>query len=320
MDKAGRLLRLLSLLETRRDWTAQELSERLDVTTRTVRRDIDKLRELGYPVNAMSGPGGGYQLGSGGSIPPLMLEEDEAVALAASLRIAAREHVLGLDEAGLTLMAKLEQMLPPKLRSRLEDVTSMTVTTGDRAAPRVDPATLSVLAGAARNDERIRFIYTAPGRDPMERHVEPYRVVVVWRNWYLVAFDRDREDWRTFRLDRMAKPAATGMRFTRVDPPDPVALVESGLSIYSYSMRGRVRLHTSVEKAKAMVPGTIGRIGEQNGETILEIGADEPGWIARYVASLPVDFEILEPPELVEAVQHLATGMLERHPTRSCRD
>ncbi len=312
MDKAGRLLKLLGLLETRRDWTAAELSERLHVTTRTVRRDVDRLRELGYPVNAMSGPGGGYQLGTGGSIPPLMLEEDEAVALAASLRIAAREQVLGVDDAGLTLMAKLEQMLPPKLRTRLEDVTSVTLTTAGRPAPRVDPGTLSVLARAARNEERIRFLYTAPARDQIERHVEPYRVVVVWRNWYLVAFDRDRDDWRTFRLDRMEKPYATGMRFSRVDPPDPVALVEEGVSLASYALRARVLLHTPVERAATMVPRTVGRLEAAGRHTFLEIGADDHEWIARYLASLPVTFEIVEPPELTEAVRSLGRRLLDR--------
>ncbi len=312
MDKAGRLLKLLGLLETRRDWTAAELSERLHVTTRTVRRDVDRLRELGYPVNAMSGPGGGYQLGTGGSIPPLMLEEDEAVALAASLRIAAREQVLGIDDAGLTLMAKLEQMLPPKLRTQLEDVTSVTLTTAGRPAPRVDPGTLSVLARAARNDERIRFLYTAPGRDQVERHVEPYRVVVVWRNWYLVAFDRDRDDWRTFRLDRMETPYATGMRFSRVDPPDPVALVEEGVSLASYALRARVLLHTSVEQAATMVPRTVGRLEAAGRHTFLEIGADDHEWIARYLASLPVTFEVIDPPELTEAVKSLGRQLMDR--------
>lgn len=310
MDKAGRLLKLLGLLETRRDWTAAELSERLHVTTRTVRRDVDRLRELGYPVNAVSGPGGGYQLGTGGSIPPLMLEEDEAVALAASLRIAAREQVLGIDDAGLTLMAKLEQMLPPKLRTQLEDVTSITLTTAGRPAPRVDPGTLSVLARAARNDERIRFLYTAPGRDQVERHVEPYRVVVVWRNWYLVAFDRDRDDWRTFRLDRMEKPYATGMRFSRVDPPDPVALVEEGVSLASYALRARVLLHTPVEQAASMIPRTVGRLEAAGRNSMLEIGADDHQWIARYLASLPVTFEVIEPPELTDAVRSLGRQLM----------
>jgi predicted DNA-binding transcriptional regulator YafY len=306
MEKAGRLLKLLSLLETRRDWTAQELSDRLGVTTRTVRRDVDALRELGYPVNAMSGPGGGYQLGSGGSIPPLMLEEDEAVALAAALRMAARDELVGMEEAGLSLMAKIEQMLPPKLRTQLDDVLETTVTSSVRTAPRFNTTTLSVLARAARNDERVRFMYRPPGRDPMERHVEPYRVVVVARTWYLVAFDRDRDDWRTFRLDRMDSPRATGMRFQRIDPPDAVALVEEGLSVRMYGLQATVILGVGLEEARQSIPGTVGRLTEIDDEhTKLLIGADEPEWIARYLASIWLPFEVIEPEEVRDAVADL---------------
>jgi predicted DNA-binding transcriptional regulator YafY len=314
MEKAGRLLKLLGLLETRRDWTAAELSRRLGVTTRTVRRDVDALRELGYPVNAVSGPGGGYQLGSGGSIPPLMLEEDEAVALAAALRMASREQLLGIDEAGISLMAKIEQMLPPKLRARLDDVMETTVASSGLPAPRFDPATLSVLARAARNDERVRFIYRAPDRDPVERHVEPYRVVIAARMWYLVAFDRDRREWRTFRLDRMEAPYATGMRFKRVDPPDPVAHVEEGMSLRVYSVQAVVRLGADIERARRFVPGTIGRLTAIDEHTTrLDIGADEPAWIAHYLASLWLPFEVLEPPSVRTAVVELGRRLVTDH-------
>lgn len=314
MEKAGRLLKLLGLLETRRDWTAMELSERLGVTTRTVRRDIDALRELGYPVNAMSGPGGGYQLGSGGSIPPLMLEEDEAVALAGALRMAAQDQLFGMEEAGLSLMAKIEQMLPPKLRARLDDVLHTTVTSSVRAAPQFNPATLSVLARAARNDERVRFVYRPPGRDPMERHVEPYRVVVVSRRWYLVAFDRDRDDWRTFRLDRMETPWATGIRFQRVDPPDPVALVEEGMALRMYEMQATVILDVGLDDARQWIPSTVGRLSAiDDGHTRLEIGADGPEWIARYLASIWVPFRVVDPPEARDAVVDLGRRLLETH-------
>lgn len=314
MDKAGRLLKLLGLLETRRDWTASELSDRLGVTARTVRRDVDALRELGYPVNAMSGPGGGYQLGNGGSIPPLMLDEDEAVALAAALRMASRDALLGMDEAGLSLMAKIEQMLPPKLRARLDDVMATTVMSSGRAPPRFNPSTLSVLARAARNDERVRFVYHAPGRDPMDRHVEPYRVVVVSRTWYLVAFDRDRDDWRTFRLDRMEKPHATGMRFGRVDPPDPIALVEEGMALRVYDVRATVLLGVPIDEAQQSIPGTVGRLSAEGPDrTRLELGADDPEWIARYLASLFLPFQVLDPPQVREAVADLGRRLAANH-------
>lgn len=314
MEKAGRLLKLLALLETRRDWTASELAGRLGVTTRTVRRDVEALRELGYPVNAWSGPGGGYQLGAGGSIPPLMLEDDEAVALAAALRLAARDQLLGMQEGGLTLLAKIEQMLPPKLRTRLDDVLEMTLTSSERPAPRFDSAVLAVLARAARNTERVRFVYRPPDREPMERHVEPYRVVVVWRTWYLVAFDRDRDDWRTFRLDRMDRPVATGMRFTRVDPPDPVALVEEGMSLRAYPVQATVVLELDLEQARRHIPSTTGRLTAIDADhTRLELGADNAEWIAHYLASMMVPFKVTEPPEVARAVADLGRRLTAAH-------
>ncbi len=311
MTTAGRLLTLLGLLESRRDWTSEELADRLGVTPRTVRRDMAKLRELGYPVDAVAGPGGGYQLGSGGSIPPLLLDEDEAIALAASLRVAAQGSATGFAAAGLTLLAKLEQVLSPRSRARLEDVTSATVTFAGPRAPDIDPATLGVLAAAARNCERVRFEYTSATGAHTERHIEPFRVVFSHRRWYLVAFDRDRDDWRTFRLDRIAGPTATGVRFTRVDPPDAVAHVEEGMALAPYAIKARILLETTPEDAACMVPPTVGRLEPHPDGTVLVIGADEPKWIARFAASLPVRFRVLEPPEVAQAVRDLAHRLLE---------
>lgn len=314
MSTAGRLLTLLGLLESRRDWTSEELADRLAVTTRTVRRDVTRLRDLGYPVDGLAGPGGGYSLGSGGSIPPLLLDEDEAVALAASLRVTAQGDVTGFAEAGLTLLAKLDQVLPPRARARIEDVTSTTLALSGPIAPPLDPATLGVLAHAARNCERVRFVYTRPEQEPMERHVEPFRMVFAFRRWYLVAFDRDRDDWRTFRLDRIREPRATGMRFTRVDPPDPTAHVEEGLALATYPIHARVLLECSADEARRFVAPSVALIQPSgDGRAVMVIGADEPDWIARYVASIPARFRVLEPPEVVEAVALLAEALAADH-------
>jgi predicted DNA-binding transcriptional regulator YafY len=314
VSTAGRFLTLLGLLESRRDWTSEALADRLGVTPRTVRRDVSRLRELGYPVDGLAGPGGGYSLGSGGSIPPLLLDEDEAVALAASLRITAQGDVIGFSEAGLTLLAKLEQVLPPRAKARIEDVTSTTLALAGPAAPPLDPATLGVLAHAARNCERVRFVYTRPEQEPMERHVEPFRMVFAFRRWYLVAFDRDRDDWRTFRLDRIRHPQATGIRFTRVDPPDPTTHVEEGLALATYAIHARVLLETSPEDARRYVAPSVALIQPSgDGRAVMVIGADEPDWIARYVAGIPVPFRVIEPPEVVEAVRRLAESLASYH-------
>lgn len=316
VSTAGRLLTLLGLLESRRDWTSEELAERLGVTTRTVRRDVTRLRDLGYPVDGLAGPGGGYSLGSGGSIPPLLLDEDEAVALAASLRISAQGDVTGFAEAGLTLLAKLEQVLPPRAKARIEDVTSTTLALAGPTAPPLDPATLGVLAHAARNCERVRFTYARPEHEPMERHVEPFRMVFAFRRWYLVAFDRDRDDWRTFRLDRISEPRATGMHFTRVDPPDPTTHVEEGLALATYTIHARVLLECSPEEARRFVAPSVALVQPAgDGRAVMVIGADEADWIARYVASIPVPFRVLEPPEVVAAMRRLAAALSDYHRT-----
>ncbi len=314
MDSAERLLKLLGLLEGRIDWTAEELARRLEVTPRTVRRDVTRLRSLGYPVEAMAGPGGGYRLGAGGKMPPLLLDDDEALAVAVGLRVAATAAVGGLEDASLSALGKLEHVLPPRLRTRLEDVSVATVSTAGQPSTRVDHNDLAVTAAAIRSATRIRFSYTDAEQRQSERHVEPNRLVHTGRRWYLVAFDIDRDDWRTFRLDRVSGPQPTGMRSARRKTPDPVELVQRGISVEAWSHRASVLLHMDAERARTFIPGTVGVI-EPIGpdECRLEIGADDLGWLARYLISMPMGFKVEEPPELAAEVVTIGEKLVAEH-------
>jgi len=212
LETSARLLRLLSLLQSRRDWPGAELAERLGVTTRTVRRDVDRLRDLGYPVESATGTAGGYRLGVGAALPPLLLDDDEAVAVAVGLRAAATGTVTGIEETSLRALAKLEQVLPSRLRHRVGAMQSAILPlTGP--GPTVDP---DLLTAACQAHEGVRF-----GYQQNTRRVEPYRLVHTGRRWYLLAFDLDRDDWRTFRVDRIDSAPLPGPRFTpRPEPAE----------------------------------------------------------------------------------------------------
>jgi predicted DNA-binding transcriptional regulator YafY len=299
MDTAERLLKLLGLLEGRIDWTAEELARRLEVTPRTIRRDITRLRELGYPVEAMAGPGGGYRLGAGGKLPPLLLDDDEAVAVAIGLRVSTTSAVGGLEDSSLSALAKLEHVLPARLRSRLEDISDATTSTLGSSRHQVDHGVLALVAAAIRKSERLRLGYVDNQGRHTGRHVEPVRLVHTGRRWYLVAFDLDRDDWRTFRLDRVSEPKATGMRAARRTGPDPVELVQTGIAIDAWAYRAQIVLHAPAERALREIPPTIGMV-EPIDETScrLLIGADEMGWLARYLLGLSMRFDVEDPPEL----------------------
>lgn len=323
MDSAERLLKLLGLLEGRIDWTAEELARRLEVTTRTIRRDIARLRELGYPVEAVAGPGGGYQLGSGGKLPPLLLDDEEALAVALGLRITTGTAVGGLEDAALSAMAKLEHVLPPKLRTRLEDISEATVSAQAPPSARVDQAALAAAAATARAKERLRFDYVNREGRRTERHTEPLRLVHTGRRWYLVAFDLGRDDWRTFRLDRVSKPRPTGMRAKRRRAPDPVELVQRGIALESYALRASVVLEAPVERASRVVSAMIGTVeGIDEQRSRLVVGGDDTGWIVRYLISLPFDFEVESPNEVREELAALGRALTEKysHPGRSARE
>jgi predicted DNA-binding transcriptional regulator YafY len=314
MDTAERLLRLLGLLEGRIDWTALELGRRLGVTTRTIRRDITRLRELGYPVEAVAGPGGGYRLGAGGKLPPLLLDDDEALAVALGLRVSATTAVGGLEDASLSAMAKLEHVLPPRLRGRLEDISDATTSTLGSSRSEVDHGTLAVVAATIRKSERLRLGYTDGEGRQTERHVEPVRLVHTGRRWYLVAFDLDRDDWRTFRLDRVASPRATGIRARPPRGPDPVELVQRGITVEAWQFRALVLLRAPAHIAERLVPPTVGTVESIDESTSrLVIGADDIDWLARYLLSLPLTFEVLEgPAELGSHLAAIGAGLVAR--------
>lgn len=313
MDTAERLLKLLGLLEARIDWTAQELGDRLGVTTRTIRRDITRLRELGYPVAALAGPGGGYRLGAGGKMPPLLLDDGEALAVALGLRMSAMSAVGGLEEHSVSALAKLEHVLPPRLRSRLEDISEATTSTLGVPRTQVDHSALAVVAAAIRARQRIRHDYVDSRGKESERLIEPVRLVHTGRRWYLVAFDLDRDDWRTFRLDRVTNPVATGMRAASRPVPDPVGLVQRGITVDAWDFEASVVLEASVERARREVAPTVGTLVATDEKiTRLSIGADDMGWLARYLLGLSMKFEVENPPELKKELARIGRELVER--------
>jgi len=307
------MLRLLSLLQARPSWTGPQLARRLEVTDRTLRRDINRLRDLGYPVEAYSGPAGGYMLAPGGAIPPLLFDDDEAVVVALGLRTAANGGLPGFEDAAIAALAKIEQVLPVRLRERINDLHGSTVALRPSGEPTeaLDPELLVTIARGCRVPERMRFGYVDSRGNVTKRHVEPHQLVYAARRWYLVARDRDRDAWRTFRVDRISNPTLTGMRFTHVSPPDAAAQVSEGLSVAAYMWQARVLLKVKPAEAKRFVSPTLGVVEPARGGTLLRIGADELDWIARYLAGLPCRFRILEPVELKAALRTVIAGLNE---------
>ena len=309
---AGRLLRLLSLLQSRPHWNGPELAERLGITQRTVRRDIANLRELGYPVEAEAGPNGGYQLGAGGALPPLLLTDDESVAVAIGLRAAASGGVAGYEEAAVAALAKLEQVLPGRLRERVLALNAVTVLVRSGGTT-VDPDILLTLAQGCRRPERIRFGYRDGSGNVSQRRVEPYGLVNVERRWYLVAHDLDRQDWRTFRVDRVSAPSLAGHRFVRTGEPDVAAMVADGLAFAAHHWQAEVWLRADVRDAALEIPRTFGTLEAVDGGTVLRIGANELDWLAHYIAGLPFEAEVRDPPELRAALRALGRHLQRAH-------
>ncbi|KAA2261356.1 YafY family transcriptional regulator [Solihabitans fulvus] len=311
LETSARLLRLLSLLQTRRDWSGADLAARMDVGVRTVRRDVDKLRSLGYPVNATPGAMGGYRLGAGAELPPLLLDDEEAVAVAIGLRTAAVGSVSGIEETSLRALAKLEQVLPSRLRHRVNALQSVVVPlTG--GGVQVDPAILTAIGGACRDHEVLRFDYRSHDGTQGRRVVEPHRLVHTGRRWYLVAWDTERADWRTFRVDRIEPKTPTGPRFTPRESPDGnvAAYVSRRLSSAQWRYQAKFVMHASADElAEKVTPssGMVEAIDENSCH--LYAGGNVLEALAVYVALIGVDFEVLEPPELVEHVRALAARL-----------
>jgi predicted DNA-binding transcriptional regulator YafY len=307
LGTSARLLQLLSLLQLKRDWTSSELAGRLEVSTRTVRADIDKLRTIGYPVDARPGVAGGYRLAAGTALPPLLLDDDEAVAVAVGLGAVATQR-LGVEETALTALAKLEQVLPSRLRRRVEAVREATsVVPG--AEPPLDLWVLGAVAAAVRGHERLRFGYTTQGGSQGARHTEPQRLVSWGPLWYLLAWDLDRNDWRVFRVDRMVPHAPTGARFEpRMVPEDDVVQYVIGrVSKGGWKYRARVLVHAPAAEVAAKIPIPVDVEVVDEHTCRVELGSDDPDRLALWMAQLDIDIEVIDGDELAVAFGRLAT-------------
>ncbi|WAL66200.1 YafY family protein [Amycolatopsis cynarae] len=316
LETSARLLRLLSLLQTPRDWTGAELAERLEVSPRTVRNDVERLRTLGYPVHGTRGATGGYRLGAGAALPPLLLDDEEAVAVAIGLRTAAGGTIAGVEETSLRALAKLEQVLPSRLRRRVNALQTYSVRASTEDGPRVAGEVLSTIAAACRDHERLRFDYRSHDGNTSRRVVEPYRMVNWGRRWYLVAWDVERGDWRTFRVDRLEPRTPTGPRFTPRELPQDVAdRVMRGASAAAWRYHARVTVHAPAAEVTDRINPSVGTVEPVDERTcVLVTGADSLETLAVYVGMLGMDFTVTEPPELVEHLRALGERYLRAVP------
>lgn len=320
MDTPARLLRLLAMFTTRPSWNADDLAGRLAITTRTLRRDVTRLRDLGYPITSTTGRYGGYELGAGGRLPPLLLDDDEAIAVSVALREMSLEADPTIGEAALSASTKLRQVLPAALRDRVDALGEVVVGVrqGRRrrsqdGSDRIELPSLMSLAMCCRRGERVTFTYRSGDDRVTERRVEPHRLVSLGRRWYLVGFDLDRDDWRTYRVDRVSELRQTGHRNTPRPTPDAAALVSEGVAVRVFETRARVRVHAPPHEAAMHIAPTVGVVeaaADDATTCIVTIGGD-PDWIARYLVSLPVRFEVLEPPEVRSELRTLAKRLLE---------
>lgn len=309
-ETTGRVLQLLGLLQARSLWTGAQLADRLAVTERCVRRDVERLRALGYPVRASRGVGGGYQLGSGRALPPLLLDPQEAVAVAVSLRLATGGTVAGVDEAAVRALAKLEQVLPAPLRAQVLVVQESTVTVGGGSAA-VDPEVLMTLARGCRDQMQTRFDYSSRSGESGSRRVEPYRLVVLGQRWYLLAYDLDRLDWRSFRLDRMRRAAGSTWRFTPRAAPDAASYITRSVTRSPYRYVARVRVGVGAADLAERLPARAGEIVPvDDGSCELVTGAEDLRWLAVHLALLDVPLHVLDPPELRTQMIDLGQALL----------
>nr|WP_260408500.1 YafY family protein [Planomonospora venezuelensis] len=297
------MLRLVSLLSTRPAWTCRELAERMAVTDRTVRRDIARLRELGYCIESDPGPWGGYRLGGGSRVPPLILDDEEALAVAVALREAALSGVLGSDRAAVSALLKLGQVLPPRIADRLDAMDATFVHTPRPGGDRISPGVLLELATACRRGERTRLSYRDHAGKASVRDVDPYRLVHTGLRWYFVARDTARDQWRTFRADRVVHLQPTGQPVELIDPPDPALLVSRSIASVVYPLYGRIRLPHPMDEALRLVPPTIGTHHPDGPDaTIVEIGANDADQLARYLLGLGTPLRVLSPDDVREAL------------------
>jgi predicted DNA-binding transcriptional regulator YafY len=294
---AGRLLALLSLLQGRREWPGTLLARRLEISPRTVRRDVERLRALGYPIDSTSGPAGGYSLTAGAAMPPLLLDDEEAIAVAIALRTAARSAVAGIEETALRALVKLEQVLPAHLRRRVQALGAATEVTQRSGGPTVDAGALTALGAACRDEEMLRFGYRGRDGKSSRRLVEPHALIAHGRRWYLLAFDPSRGAWRTFRVDRVQAPAGAGTRFKPRSIPggDAAAYLTRTLAGVVYRHEVRVRYLASADEVRRRLPGGWGDLRDDGeGGCIYETSDDGLDWLAFRIGVPNVDFELLD--------------------------
>ena len=315
VQTSARLLALLSLLQMRREWSGHELADRLEVGVRTIRRDVDKLRSLGYPVEAAPGVAGGYRLGAGGELPPLLLDDNEAVAVAVGLRTVASGTIAGIEETSVRALAKLEQVLPARLRRRVRALGDATSAFGIDG-PRIDADVLATLASACRDGVRLRFHYVAKDDRASQRTTEPAAVVHSGYRWYLVAFDLDRDAWRTFRIDRIRGRLSTGERGRRRTVPggDAAAFVREQLGARGAGdqdvVPGRIRVTAPAERIGRRVPARYATVTPDGDDAC--IVSTRGGWsrdLLVWTALLDEPMEVLGPSELRAAARSLASRL-----------
>lgn len=308
MSTATRVLELLSLLQNRRHWSGGELSERLEVSARTLRRDVERLRDMGYPVEARRGVDGGYRLAPGAVLPPLVLTDEEAVALAVGLQAAVQSgSVVGIEESSVRALSKVVQVMPPGLRRQVDALVAMTVpAVGHADLPSVDPVVLTSVARACRDGERLTFAYTARAGEQSDRHVDPHRLVLLGRRWYLVAWDLERVDWRTFRVDRLDDARGTGSHFPPRELPADDAAQFVRRSIGNLPTRHAVEV--LVHGPDGVVRDRIGRWAVvealEGGRCLVRMSSESLDWPVMTLSALELEFEVLAPLELVAHLRH----------------
>ncbi|MGW5429528.1 helix-turn-helix transcriptional regulator [Streptomyces sp. NPDC004059] len=314
LSSSARLLRLLSLLSSRPSWTCAELAERMEVTDRTVRRDIARLRDLGYSVDSEAGPWGGYRLRAGSRVPPLILDDEEALAVAVGLREAALSDALGDDQAALSALLKLRQVLPRHIADRLGELDDAFVRLPGADGPQIRPGLLLELAVACRRGERARLSYTDGEDRSTVREVDPFRLVHTGRRWYFVARDVSRGQWRTFRADRVDRLQPTGRLADLADPPDPAQLVSRNIANGPYPLSATIRLPLPVSEALRLIPPTVGTHRPDGPDaTVVAIGGPDPDGLARYLLGLGSPLRVLEPDSVRQALARRARHLVDEN-------
>jgi predicted DNA-binding transcriptional regulator YafY len=311
-DSAARLLRLLGLLQRRATWSGADLAERLEVDTRTVRRDVERLRTLGYQIEGVPGAAGGYHLGGGTDVPPMLFEDDEAMAIAVVLGLSAGAAVPGIERSALTALAKLDRLLPPRLRAQLAVLRHATVSLVPPSEV-VSTEWLILLAEACDNHQRALFSYRAHDGRGTERRVEPHRLVATDRRWYLVAFDLERDDWRTFRVDRISSLRVPGHTFVPRPLSDPARMVAEGITTSHYTHKAVVLVKAPLGEVATVIAPHVGVLEAEGDATVVELGIDDFEWLAGYLIGLGLDFEVREPVELRTYMATLGTRLFEAH-------